>query len=142
MHVNQTCPFLGTSSTRSIILQLNIASLTASKVYVLHHLEIHFCGKLIHPSFALAGFSFSRKHGLATFVHERLKYTLLKQSPLKSETEWLCVDVDGLKIVKICKHLPTRLQASDLPEFPRPCSYADDFNCPHADWGYGAKSAN
>ena len=98
--------------------------------------------KLILPSFALAGFSLSRKHGLATFVHEPLKYRLLKQSPFKSETEWLCVDVDGYKIVNVYRPPSTRLQASDLPVFPYPCFYAGDFNCPHADWGYGANSAD
>ena len=45
-------------------------------------------------------------HGLATFVHERLRYTLLDQSPPRSEIEWLCVDVDGYKpysnFVKTC----------------------------------------
>ena len=50
-------------------------------------------------NYQLAGFSLSRKHGLATFVHERLKWTLYDQSPTTSETEWLCVDVDGYKIV-------------------------------------------
>ena len=37
---------------------------------------------------------------LATFVHEWLRYTLLDQSPLTSEIKWLCVEVDGYKIVK------------------------------------------
>ena len=62
------------------------------------------------PSFALAWSSLSRKHGLATFVLERLKYTLLKQSPLKSETKWWCVDVDGYKTINVYKPPPTRLQ--------------------------------
>ena len=100
---------------RPTILQLNTEGLTASKINVLHHLavqhealiillqETHCTSskKLKLSSFALAGFSLSRKHGLATFVHERLKYTLTKQSPLKSETERLCVDVDGHKIVNV-----------------------------------------
>ena len=73
--------------------------------------------KLVLPNYQLAGFSLSRKHGLATFVHERLKWTLYDQSPTTSETEWLCVDVDGYKIVNIYKPLPTRWQVSDLPMF-------------------------
>ena len=72
----------------------------------------------------------SRKHGLATFVHERLQWSLYDQSPMTSETEWLCVDVDGYKIVNIYKPPPTRLQVSDLPVFPHPCLYAGDFNSP------------
>ena len=88
------------------------------------------------PSYHLAGFSLSRKHGLATFVHERLKWILIDQSPLTSEIEWVCVDVDNYKIVNVYKPPPTRMQASDLPAFPHPCLYAGDFNCHHVDWGH------
>ena len=88
------------------------------------------------PSYHLAGFSLSRKHGLATFVHERLKWILIDQSPPTSEIEWVCVDVDNYKIVNVYKPPPTRMQASDLPAFPHPCLYAGDFNCHHVDWGY------
>ena len=56
--------------------------------------------------------------------------------------EWSCVDVDGYKIVNVYKPPPTQLQASDLSVFPHPCLYAGDFNCPHADWGYGANSVD
>ena len=138
------------------ILQLNIEGLTASKMNVLHHLatqleafvillqETHCTSaeKLVLSNYQLAGFSLSRKHGLATFVHERLKWTLYDQSPTTSETEWLCVDVDRYKIVNIYKPPPTRLQVSDLPVFTHPCLYAGDFNCPHVDWGYNTNSAD
>ena len=96
--------------------------------------------KLVLPHYQLAGSSLSRKHGLATFVHERLRYTLLDQSPSTSEIEWLCVDVDGYKIVNVYKPPPTRLRTLDLPVFPHPCLYAGDFNCRHADWGYDDNS--
>ena len=33
-------------------------------------------------------------------------------------------------------------KAFDFPLFPYLCLYAGDFNCPHADWGYGANSVN
>ena len=131
---------------RPTILQLNIEGLTASKMNVLHHLamqsealvillqETHCTDaeKLVLPNYQLAGSSLSRKHGLATFVHERLRYTLLDQSPPTSEIEWLCVDVDGYKIVNVYKPSPTRLRTLDLPVFPHPCLYAGDFNCRHA----------
>ena len=69
------------------LLQLNIEGLTAGKMNVLHHLatqleafviflqETHCISaeKLVLSNYQLAGFSLSRKHGLATFVHERLK---------------------------------------------------------------------
>ena len=95
----------------------------SSKMNVLHHLamqsealvvllqETHCTDaeKLVLPNYQLAGSSLSRKHGLATFVDERLRYMLLDQSPPKSEIEWLCVDVDGYKIINIYKPPPTRL---------------------------------
>ena len=91
------------------LLQLNIEDLTASKMNILHHLatqlgafvillqETHYTSaeKLVLSNYQLAGFSLSRKHGLATFVHEWLKWTLYDQPPTTFETEWLWVDVDG-----------------------------------------------
>ena len=65
---------------------------------------------------------------------------LLDQSPPTSEIEWLCVDVDGYKIVNVYKPPPTRLRSLDLPVYPHPCLYAGDFNCRHADWGYDDNS--
>ena len=119
---------------RPTIFQLNIGGLTASKMNVLHHLamqsevlvillqETHCTDaeKLVLPNYQLAGSSLSRKHGLVTFVHERLRYTLLDQFPPTSEIEWLCVDVDGYKIVNVYKPPPTRLRTLDLPVFPHP----------------------
>ena len=52
------------------------------------------------------------------------------------------MDVDGYKIVNVDKPLPTRLQASDLLVFPHPFLHAGDFNFSHADWCYGADSAD
>ena len=95
--------------------------------------------KLVLPNYQLTGSSLSRKHELAMFVHERLRYTLLDQSPLTWEIEYLFVDVDGYKIVNVYKPL-TQLRTLDLPVFPHPCLYAGDFNCHHADWGYNDNS--
>ena len=121
---------------RPAVLQLNIKGLTASKINVLHHLAVQCealvillqethctcADKLTTPGFALAGSSLNRTHGLTTFVHNRLKWTLVDQSPTTSEPEWLCVDVDGYRIVNVYKPLPTRLQASDLPGSHTPFS--------------------
>ena len=135
----KNCPFQGTLPTSSedplnikTILQLNIEGLTASKMNVLHHLamqsealvillqETHCTDaeKLVLPNYQRAGSSLSRKHRLAMFVHERLRYTLLDQSSPTSEIEWLCVDVDGYKIVNVYKPPPMRLQTLELPVFP------------------------
>ena len=129
------------------IFQLNIEGLTASKMNVLHHLamqsevlvillrETHCTDteKLVLPNYQLAGSSLSRKHGLVTFVNERLRYTLLDQSPPILEIKGLCVDVDDYKIVNVYKPPPTRLRSLDLPVFPHPGLYAGDYNCRHAD---------
>ena len=64
------------------------------------------------------------------------------QSPFTSESEWLCVDVDGYKIVNVYKPPPTPLQTTDLPVFPHPILYSGDFNCPHVNWGYSSNSAD
>ena len=112
---------------RLTILQLNIEGLTASKMNVLHQLAMQFealvillqethcidAEKLVLLNCELARSSLSRKHGLATFVHERLRYTLLDQSPPTSEIEWLCTDVDGYKIVNVYKPPLTRLRCLD-----------------------------
>ena len=101
---------------RPTVLQLNIEDLTASKMNFLHYLalqsealaillqETHCTDpeNLVLPSYQLSGFFLSRKHGLATFVHERLRFTLLDQSPPTSKIEWL-------KIVKGYKPPPMRL---------------------------------
>ena len=50
-----------------------------------------------------AGSILRRNHGLATFAHKRLEWSLVNQSPEQSETEWLCVDVAGYKIINVYK---------------------------------------
>ena len=98
--------------------------------------------KLVIPIFALAGSIPSRKHGLATFVHESLSWTLAGRSPKYYEIEWLCMDVAGLRIINIYKPPSLRLLTMSLPVFPSPCVYADDFNCQHVQWGYRANTTN
>ena len=69
------------------VLLLNIKGFAASKMNVLHHFAVQYealvillqethctcADKLTILGFALAGSSLSRKHSLATFIHERLK---------------------------------------------------------------------
>ena len=75
---------------RPTIHQLNIKGLTASKMIVPYYLALQsealaillqktLCidaEKLVLPNYQLAGSTLSRKHGLATFVHERLRYMI------------------------------------------------------------------
>ena len=115
-------PFLGHNSKkfrRLTILQLNIKRLTTSKMRILQHLaeglksvillqETHCTTteRLFIANFELAGSSLNKKHSLiATFVNKRLNWTSCSQSLLTSDTERLCVDVNGYKIVKIYKSL-------------------------------------
>ena len=72
-------------------LDLNTEGLTAEKVSVIEQLayknkvfiivlqETHgtTAGKLVIPNFSLAGSVLRRKHGRATFVHERLEWSLV-----------------------------------------------------------------
>ena len=111
-------------------------------IILLHETHCTSAQRLVLPDYQLAGFFLSRKHGLAMFVHERLKWTLFDQSSPTSEIEWLCVDVDGYKIINVYKPPPICLQISDLRIFPHPCLYAGDFNCQHVDWAYDANSAD
>jgi len=90
-------------------LQLNIEGFTGNSISVIEQLayknkafiialqETHCTtgNKLVIHNFSLSGSVLSRKDGLATFVHERLEWSLVDQSPEQSETEWLCVDVAG-----------------------------------------------
>ena len=84
---------------RPAVLQLNTEGFTASKINVLHHAAVQYealvilfqetrctcADKLTILAFAPTGSSLSRKHGLATFVHYRLKWILVDQSPTTSE---------------------------------------------------------
>jgi len=70
-----------------------------------------------------------RNHGLATFVHERLKWSLVDQPPDHSETEWVCVDVAGYKIVNVYKPPRSRLTPTTIPTVTHPSLYFGDLNC-------------
>ena len=143
---------------RPNILQLNTEGLTADKISVIEPLAyknkafiIDLQGthcttaeKLVIPNFSLAGSILSKNHGLATFVHERLEWLglLVNQFPEQSETEWLCVDVAGYKIVNVYKPPRSWLTPTTIPTFPHPSLYVGDFNCQHVNWGYNTTSTN
>jgi len=98
-------------------LQLNTEGPTENKISVIEQLtyknkafiivlqETHCttADKLVIPNFSLAVSILSRNHGLDTFVHKRMEWSLVDQSPEQSETEWLCVDVAGCKIINVYK---------------------------------------
>ena len=56
------------------------------------------------------------KHGLATFVYESLKWSLIGQASDNSEIEWLCVDVDSSMIISMSTS--RHPQGSPLYRFP------------------------
>ena len=89
-------------------------------VILLHDTNGTNAEKLVVPSYQLARSFLIKKYGLAIFVHERLRYTLLNQSPPTSEIEWLGVDVNGYKIVSVYKPPPTRLRSLDPQYFLAP----------------------
>ena len=72
------------------------------------------------PNLSLTGSVLCRKHGLATFVHERLQWSRVDQSPNQSETKWLCVKVAGYKITNVCKHSTLTTHTYGHPGAPAP----------------------
>jgi len=136
------------------ILQLNTERLITNKITVIEQLafknkdfivvlqETHCttADKLVIPNFPLVGSVLSRNHGIATFVHERLEWSLVDQSPEQSETEWLCVDVAGHKIVNVYKPPRSQLSPTVITRFPNPSLFVGGFNCQHVNWGYNKTS--
>jgi len=60
---------------------------------------------------------------------------MVDQSPEQSETEWLCVDVAGYKIINVNRHPLSRFTPTAIPTFPHPSLYVGDCNCRHVNWG-------
>jgi len=148
--MGQTKPFPGSGSrnaaeedARLNMLHLNSEGLTENKISVIEQLayknkafiivlqETHCptADKLVIPSFSLPWSILNMNHGLATFVHERLEWSLVDQSPNQSATEWLCVDVAGYRLVNIYKPSCSRLTLTTILTFPHPSLYVGDFNC-------------
>ena len=88
--------------------------------------ETHFTNadEMMIPNYTLAGWISSRKHGLTTFAHERLKPTFVDQILEGSTTEWLYVGVDGCKIVDIYKPTNSNLKSIANFVFQHPCLYS------------------
>jgi len=132
------------------IFQLNTEGLIENKISVIEQLaytnkafiiviQENHCitvDKLVISCFSLTGSILSRTSGLATFVHERMEWSLVDQYPEQSETEWLHVDVAGYKIINVYKPPRSRLTPTAIPTFPHPSLYVGDFNCQHVNWGY------
>ena len=127
------------------MLQLNIEETTASKISVvellahktkvlvilLQETDCICVYKLLISNFPLAVPIPSRKHNLATFVHESLFSTLASQSHKDSEIEWLFMYIAGLKIINIYKPPSLCLLTTSLPVFPSLSVYAGNLNCQH-----------
>jgi len=69
-----------------------------------------------------------------------LEWSLVGQSPEQSETEWLCVDVAGYKIINVYKTPRSRFTPTAMPTFPHSSLYVGDFNCQQVNWGYNKTS--
>jgi len=129
--------FQSEDDPRSNILKLNTEGLTAKKIYVIEQLAYRnkafsivlrqsHCttsDKLVIPNFSLDGSVLSRNHGLATFVHEPLEWSLVDQSLELSETDWSCVDVARYEIINVYKPPRSRFTPTGIPTFPHPSLY-------------------
>ena len=112
------------------------ASKHQTLVVLLQETHCHNAEKLVLPSFALAGATLSRKHGIAAFAQKKLSWSLSGQSSNNSDIEWLCVDIYGFKIINVYKPPPSQMTPTSIPMFSHPCLYDGDFNCQHTNWGY------
>ena len=88
------------------ILQLKVEGLTTSKLDIFERLasqhnvtiillqETHCqtVGKLVIDNYELAGYTMSRRHGLAAFVRNNLSWKLPASSAEDSDTEWQCIN--------------------------------------------------
>jgi len=92
------------------------------------------------PNFSLAGSVLSGNHGRATFVHERLEWSLVDQSPEQSETEWMCVDVAGYKIINVYKPPCSRFTPTSSRRSTPQSLHVGEFNCQHVNCGYNRTS--
>jgi len=123
-------------NTEGLTAEKQLAYKNKAFIIVLQETHCTTADKLAIPDFSLAGSILRRNHGLATFVHERLEWSLVDQSPERSETEWLCVDVTGYKIINVYKPPCSQLTPMTIPMFLHPSLYVDDFNCQPVNWGY------
>ena len=125
---------------------LNVESLsqmaTRHKTLVVLLQETHCTNadQLVITHFTLAGWVLSRKLSFATFVHEKLSWTLVNQCSESSTIEWLCVDTDGCKIVNVYKPPTLQLTVIAISMFLDPCLCAGNFNCQNTDWDYNYTS--
>ena len=74
-----------------------MAHTTQAMVILLQETHRPTADKLAITNFTLAGSILSKKHGLATFVHNDLSWTLADRSPDNSEIELLRVDVGDIQ---------------------------------------------
>jgi len=124
-----------TPAEHKISINEQLAYKNKAFIIVLQEPHCTTADKLVIPNFSLAGPILSRKHGLATFVSEQLEWSLVDQSPEHSETEWLCVDIAGHKIISVCKPPRSRLTPKAIASSPHPILYVGDFNFQHDNWG-------
>ena len=116
-------------------LQLDVEELTASKLDIVeplttqHNVIIIFLqethcqtvGKLVITNYKLAGYTISRRHGLASFNRNNLSWKLSDSSGEESDIEWQCINVQGFNIIDIYKPSPSQMTLTSLPVFYAPC---------------------
>ena len=124
----------------AIVLHRNLEGISATKICVVSQLATRnrvliilqretACtnsDQLVIPQFTSVGLVSSRKHGLATFVHEKLSWALNDRSQEGSAIDWLHVDDDGCRIVSVYKSSFSRLKTTAILMFAHPCVYDDD----------------
>ena len=111
-------------STNRICDISQLATRHKALVFLLQETHCTNADQLLILHFTLAGWVSSRKHVLATFVHEKLSCALMNQSLERSSIERFCVDIDGCKIINVDKLPTSQLTPTGIPVFSYPCLYA------------------
>ena len=162
----QTPSFLGRESNQpdsgndlnsTPILQINVEGWTTAKREILQHLchnykpdavlvqETHQIGpdKLKLHGYTLAAATFSKHHGIATFVRNNIKFEHVCNSANDDITEWTTTQIMDIIVTNVY-HPPTPaiLDPTKLPLTRDHHIISGDFNCHHELWGYSDNNKN
>ena len=134
---------------RVVVLQLNTEDISKAKTQVIEYLvskwsycylaqETHATNlnALKIPGYSLAAYTSSRIHGAATLMSSSLRWHTIASSSPTNDLEWITTEMEGITITNVYKPPDTRFHLESLPQYPKPCIYAGNFNCCSSTWGY------
>ena len=111
------------------VIQLNVKGLTTAKLDIIRQLadsnkaavvllqETH-CTADDHlklQGYVLAGSTHSQQHGLASFIHRDMEWSVIVKSKTDSNIEWLITRVQDTTVNNIYKPTPLALSTTSFP---------------------------